>query len=144
MDDAVGAGGMQASPQVTRALEADLSQFLVPLVEWLDTLLDKRLVRTLVASIMALLEWRNRAHGLLLSELGGLHLRSGACSSGHEAALQPATNLLRSPKWEAEWAEPVPLATRGPAVGRAGSGRADAAADLGYECAGETREPRVA
>ena len=72
MDDAVFAGGAQASPQVARALDEELTQFLAPLVEWLDTLLDKRLVRTLVASIIALLEWRNRAHGLLLSELGAV------------------------------------------------------------------------
>ena len=68
MDDAAEARGAQASPAMARELEAELTQFLAPLVAWLDTLLDKRLVRTLVASIVALVEWRNRAHGLLLSE----------------------------------------------------------------------------
>lgn len=97
MDDAVFAGGAQASPQVARALDAELAQFLAPLVEWLDTLLDKRLVRTLVASIIALLEWRNRAHGLLLSELGAY-----ICDPAHApAGTKRLSNLLRSPKWEA-------------------------------------------
>lgn len=97
MDDAVYARGLQASPVVARALDAELAQFLAPLVEWLDTLLDKRLVRTLVASIIALLEWRNRAHGLLLSELGAY-----ICDPAHApAGTKRLSNLLRSPKWEA-------------------------------------------
>ena len=97
MDDAVLAEGVQASPQVARALEAALTQFLTPVMEWLDTLVDKRLVRTLVASIIALLEWRNRAHGLLLSELGAY-----ICDPAHApAGTKRLSNLLRSPKWEA-------------------------------------------
>jgi hypothetical protein len=97
MDDASLRGGTQASPVVARALEQELEQFLAPLVAWLDTLLDKRLVRTLVASIVALLEWRNRAHGLLLSELGAY-----ICEPAHApAGTKRLSNLLRSPKWEA-------------------------------------------
>ena len=75
---------------VARALDEELTRFLAPLVEWLDTLLDKRLVRTLVASIVALLEWRNRAHGLLLERVGSVYLRSGACPRRDETPLQPA------------------------------------------------------
>lgn len=97
MDDAVFAGGPQASPQAARALEEELTRFLAPVVEWLDTLLDKRLTRTLVASIIALLEWRNRAHGLLLSELGAY-----ICDPAHApAGTKRLSNLLRSPKWAA-------------------------------------------
>jgi hypothetical protein len=97
MDDAVVTRGTQASPQVARALEAELTQFLAPVVEWLDTLVDKRLVRTLVASIIALVEWRNRAHGLLLSELGAY-----ICDPAHApAGTKRLSNLLRSPKWDA-------------------------------------------
>ncbi len=97
MDDAVFATGTQASPVVARALEEDLIQFLAPVVEWLDTLLDKRLTRTLVASVVALLEWRNRAQGLLLSELGAF-----ICDPAHApAGTKRLSNLLRSPKWEA-------------------------------------------
>ncbi len=97
MDDVVFSQGTQASAQVARALEEDLTQFLAPVLEWLDTLLDKRLVRTLVASIIALVEWRNRAHGLLLSELGAY-----ICDPAHApAGTKRLSNLLRSPKWEA-------------------------------------------
>jgi hypothetical protein len=97
MDDAVFADGTQASPQVARALEAELTEFLAPVVEWLDTLVDKRLVRTLVASIIALLEWRNRAHGLLLSELGAYISDPAHAPAGTKRL----SNLLRSPKWDA-------------------------------------------
>lgn len=97
MDDAVFDEGVQASPVVARTLEAELERFLAPLIMWLDTLLDKRLVRTLVASIVALIEWRNRAHGLLLSELGGY-----ICDPAHApAGTKRLSNLLRSPRWEA-------------------------------------------
>lgn len=70
MDDAVLDRGMQASPLVATTLTRDLAVFLAPLLAWLDTRMDKRLVRTVLSGIVALLEWRNRAHGLLLSELG--------------------------------------------------------------------------
>lgn len=97
MDDAVCARGAQASPALAQAFEEELTQFLAPLVAWLDTLLDKRLVRTLVASIIALVEWRNRAHGLLLSELGAY-----ICDPAHApAGTKRLSNLLRSPKWDA-------------------------------------------
>jgi hypothetical protein len=97
MDDGVFSQGTQASAQVARALEEELIQFLAPVLDWLDTLLDKRLVRTLVASVIALVEWRNRAHGLLLSELGAY-----ICTPAHApAGTKRLSNLLRSPKWEA-------------------------------------------
>ena len=32
--------------------------------------LDQRLVSTFLATLIAIVQWRNRAHGLLLSELG--------------------------------------------------------------------------
>lgn len=65
MDHAVCERGAQVSSAMARELEADLAQFLAPLVAWLDTLLEKRLMRTLVASIFALVEWRNRARTAL-------------------------------------------------------------------------------
>ena len=71
MDDAVWAAGVQASPRVATRTREQLSTFLAPLLERLDAHLDRRLVRTFGQGVEALLRWRHRAHGLLLSELGG-------------------------------------------------------------------------
>jgi hypothetical protein len=51
-------------------LREGLYQFLLPLLALLDACLDVRLVRTFLATVEAILSFRNRAHGLLLSELG--------------------------------------------------------------------------
>ena len=97
MDDAVVGRGVQASPVMARALEQELARFLAPFLTWLDTQVDKRLVRTVLTSMVALVEWRNRAHGLLLSELGGYILDPAHAPAGTKRL----SNLLRSPKWEA-------------------------------------------
>jgi hypothetical protein len=47
-----------------------LEEFLLPLLIVLDRLMDVRLVRTLEDCCVAILRFRNHAHGLLLSELG--------------------------------------------------------------------------
>jgi hypothetical protein len=51
-------------------LREGLYQFLLPLLALLDACLDVRLVRTFLATVETILAFRNRAHGLLLSELG--------------------------------------------------------------------------
>jgi Transposase DDE domain len=45
-------------------------QFLEPLVRELDVTVDKRPLRTLVQTVEAIVSFRDRAHGLFLSELG--------------------------------------------------------------------------
>jgi len=50
--------------------------------------LEKRVVRALVRSIVALAEWRSRAHGLLLSWLGAY-----ICDPAHA----PTHQLERAP-----------------------------------------------
>lgn len=55
MDDVVFEQGVQASAVLTQDLERALVVFLAPLLVWLDVRLDKRLVRTLVTGVMALL-----------------------------------------------------------------------------------------
>lgn len=97
MDDAVLDGGVQASPVAATALQRELVVFLGPLLEWLDARLDRRLVRTFVSGIVALLEWRNRAHGLLLSELGAYILTPAQAPAGTKRL----SNLLRSSHWAA-------------------------------------------
>ena len=54
------------SQQITRELEV----FLAPLLLILDELLDKRLLRTCIQSMVAIMRFRNHKQGLLLSELG--------------------------------------------------------------------------
>jgi hypothetical protein len=56
----------QASQELARELEVFLSALLL----MVDTLLDKRLVPTLVQWCVAILRFRNHKQGFLLSELG--------------------------------------------------------------------------
>lgn len=96
-DDARLEAGVQASPAIAAALRQHLGVFLAPLLVVLDAHLDRRLVRTFAASIEAIVRWRNRAHGLLLSELGGYLLSPDHAPAGTKRL----SNLLRSPKWSA-------------------------------------------
>ncbi|MDQ6602040.1 MAG: hypothetical protein M3Z19_04870, partial [Chloroflexota bacterium] len=96
-DDARSTLGLQASPAMAAALRQRLGTFLAPLLIALDAHLDRRLVRTFAASIEAIVRWRNRAHGLLLSELGGYLLTPDHAPAGTKRL----ANLLRSPKWSA-------------------------------------------
>ena len=72
-----------------------LEAFIEELVIELDTYLDKRLVRTLVLTLQAILKFRHHANGLLLSELGGYILSPRQAPAGTKRI----SNLLRSPKW---------------------------------------------
>lgn len=74
-----------------------LVTFLHPLLAYLDTQLDTRLVRTLLHSVAAILRFRHNAHGLLLSELGASLLDGRHAPAGTKRL----SNLLHSPKWSA-------------------------------------------
>ena len=69
-EDSILSKGKQASLVVSRQLAEQLAGFVTPLLLELDTLIDKRLVRTLLATLSVIIQFRNRANGLLLSELG--------------------------------------------------------------------------
>jgi hypothetical protein len=97
MDDAVLTIGAQAAPQVAVALRRRLVAFLLPVSLVLDAQIDRRLVATFVATVAAMIRWRNRAHGLLLSELGGSLLAPEHAPAGTKRL----SNLLRSPRWSA-------------------------------------------
>ncbi len=56
--------------QMAQGLGVQLASFLLPLLVHLDAVLDKRLVRTFLATIQVIITFRERANGLLLSELG--------------------------------------------------------------------------
>jgi hypothetical protein len=82
-------------------LREGLYQFLLPLLALLDACLDVRLVRTFLATVETILAFRNRAHGLLLSELGGYLLGPHQAPAGTKRL----SNLLRSSKWSADLIE---------------------------------------
>ena len=84
--------------QVADELRERLLHFLQPMVEPLDAQIDRRLVRTFVRTIDAIIRFRNRPHGLLLSELGGYLLGPAHAPAGTKRL----SNLVRSPKWSAQ------------------------------------------
>ena len=75
-----------------------LSIILPPLLI-LDTLLDKRLIRTLVQYCVAILHFRNNKQGLLLSELGSYMDGYHGVSTNAPAGTKRLSNLFRSLKW---------------------------------------------
>lgn len=75
-----------------------LQEFLSPLLGLLDEYLDKRLVQTFALLTEAILRFRHRNHGLLLSELGAYVLSAHQAPAGTKRI----SNLLRSGKWSYE------------------------------------------
>lgn len=72
-------------------------KYLEKLQEQLNAQIDKRLARTFFDLFVVILTFRNRAMGLLLSELGGF-----ICGFAHApAGTKRISNLLRCKKWEA-------------------------------------------
>ena len=82
---------------MAQGLAEAVARFLFPLLVQLDGLLDKRLVRTFLSTIQVIITFRDRANGLLLSELGG-YLES---PDKAPAGTKRLSNLLHSPKWGA-------------------------------------------
>src|ERR1700680_2640387 len=85
----------KASQEIAQMLET----FLSPLLLVLDTLLDKRLVRTFTQCCVAILRFRNSKHGLLLSELGSYMDGYSGLSGNATAGTKRIGNLIRSIKW---------------------------------------------
>src|SRR6266487_4538190 len=86
----------EAGWQEAQRLAQELETYLGPLLVWLDALLDKRLVRTFVEGIAAIIRFRNRAQGLCLSELGS-YLHEGKSAP---AGTKRLGNLLRAFGWD--------------------------------------------
>ncbi len=82
--------------ELSHALGQQLASFVVPLLILLDEKIDKRLVRTFVRTLQAIVELRHNRYGLLLSELGGYILHPSQAPAGTKRL----SNLLRSPKWQ--------------------------------------------
>src|SRR5437016_3141515 len=87
----------QVAPAVAARLTLQLARFLGPLLTSLDALLDARLVRTVPLLIQAIVRFRDRPNGLLLSELGAYLLSPAQAPAGTKRL----SNLLRCPKWSA-------------------------------------------
>lgn len=87
--------GQETPAQVAGELHEQLVQFLAPVLASLDARLDRRLVRTALRAIEAILCFRNRPHGLLLSELGAYILDPAHAPAGTKRL----SNLLRSARW---------------------------------------------
>src|SRR5436305_10573561 len=83
--------------QMAQGLGGQLAHFLFPLLVQLDVQLDKRLVRTFLQTIEVIITIRSRAHGLLLSELGGYLDTPDKAPAGTKRL----SNLLHSSKWGA-------------------------------------------
>lgn len=87
--------------QVAQEVREDLVAFFHPLLVQLDAQIDRRLVRTFARTIDAILCFRNRPHGLLLSELGAY-----LCDPAHApAGTKRLSNLLRCAKWSSQLIE---------------------------------------
>jgi len=82
---------------MAQGLAMALAQFVGSLLMELDRRLDKRLVRTFLQTLTAMLMLRDRANGLLLSELGG-YLES---PDKAPAGTKRLSHLLHASKWSA-------------------------------------------
>lgn len=78
-----------------QAVAEQLFTFLGPLEQWLDAQLDKRLVRTFLLALQAIVRFRHSRSGLLLSELGSYVLSPDKAPAGTKRL----SNLLRSRRW---------------------------------------------
>src|SRR5947209_1777620 len=99
--------------QIAQGVGEALARFLFPLLVERDTLLDKRLVRTFLATIQVIITFRDRANGLLLRELGAYLETADRAPAGTKrpsrlAALLQVGGLAH---------RALPLATCQPAVG---------------------------
>jgi hypothetical protein len=78
-----------------------LELFLMPLLQCLDDALDKRLVRTFLQCLVAIIRGRNNSQVLWLSELGSYLDGYGAEACSAAAGTKRVGKLLRSVKWTA-------------------------------------------
>jgi len=76
-----------------------LETFLMPFLHLLDEVLDKRLVRTLLQCLMAIIRLRNNPQALWLSELGSYLQGYDGYASSAAAGTKRVGKLLRSVKW---------------------------------------------
>jgi hypothetical protein len=95
MDYAPNLPRKQVSGEMALRIGERLEAFVEPLLVELDQCLDKRLVRTFLTTLQVIVQFRHRAQGLLLSELGAYILSPDRAPAGTKRL----SNLLRSKKW---------------------------------------------
>src|SRR5437667_6346320 len=83
--------------QMGQGLAEALARFVFRLLVELDSLRDNRLVCTFLATRQVIITFRDRANGLLLSELGGYLATPDKAPAGTKRL----SNLLHSSKWAA-------------------------------------------
>jgi len=89
------------SRRKAQAINEQLESFAGVLLGWLDEQIDKRLVRTFMMTVQAIITFRHNLNGLLLSELGSYLLPPEQAPAGTKRL----SNLLRSKKWAARLVE---------------------------------------
>src|SRR5215470_8656413 len=85
----------------SKELEKQLVKMLWPALGEMKQRVDRRLVKTFLGLVLAIVIHRHRNHGLLLSELGGYLLGAEQCQAGTKRI----SNLVRSERWEGEVVE---------------------------------------
>lgn len=98
MDNSTRSVSSQEAALVSEELHERLLTFIAPLLIRLDEQLDKRLVRTFVRLMEAVIMLRHRGVGLLLSELGAYVLTASQAPAGTKRI----SNLVRSKRWRAD------------------------------------------
>lgn len=86
----------QRAAEKSQELARHLEEYLNPLLICLDAYLDKRLVRTLLQAVAAIVMFRCQEQGLNLSELGAYITQPAQAPAGTKRI----DRLLSSPKWD--------------------------------------------
>jgi hypothetical protein len=89
----------QDQQKVSQELAHLMEEFLSPLLQELNRVLDVRIVRTLMMCCVAILRFRNTMHGLLLSELGSYMDGYQGLSISAPAGTKRLGKLIRCVKW---------------------------------------------
>lgn len=85
----------QEAQRKSQELVQELEKFLSPLLIRLDGYVDKRLVETFQQTLIAIIQLRNRAQGLTISELGAYMTDASQAVAGSKRI----DRLLSSQKW---------------------------------------------
>jgi hypothetical protein len=88
----------QQAREKSQEIAEQLEEYLKPLLISLDAYLDKRLVRTLVQGVAAIVTFRNQEQGLNISELGSYITKPSQAPAGTKRM----DRLLESEKWSKE------------------------------------------